>query len=163
MVLLHPPGPQKRRRKADPKGKFHTNHINPLSTTHHMIERVNDLIDLIVLRQALNNPRSSTELNNWMDEKLDNRMEAFTSVNRFLRDMLDKAESKISMLEERHTKTELEKLDLLLQLKDADAQIKLKDADAQIKLKDAELKHEKEIFAYKMELEKSKHSRPQGL
>ena len=119
-----------------------------------MIERVNDLIDLIVLRQALNNPRSSTELNNWMDEKLDNRMEAFTSVNRFLRDMLDKAESKISMLEERHTKTELEKLDLLLQLKDA---------DAQIKLKDAELKHEKEIFAYKMELEKSKHSRPQGL
>jgi len=95
-----------------------------------MIERVNDLIDLIVLRQALNNPRSSTELNNWMDEKLDNRMEAFTSVNRFLRDMLDKAESKISMLEERHTKTELEKLDLLLQLKDADAQIKLKDADA---------------------------------
>ena len=39
-----------------------------------MIERVNDLIDLIVLRQALNNPRSSTELNNWMDEKLDNRM-----------------------------------------------------------------------------------------
>jgi len=127
-----------------------------------MIERVNDLIDLIVLRQALNNPRSSTELNNWMDEKLDNRMEAFTSVNRFLRDMLDKAESKISMLEERHTKTELEKLDLLLQLKDADAQIKLKDADAQIKLKDAELKHEKEIFAYKMELEKSKHSRPQG-
>ena len=128
-----------------------------------MIERVNDLIDLIVLRQALNNPRSSTELNNWMDEKLDNRMEAFASVNRFLRDMLDKAESKISMLEERHTKTELEKLDLLLQLKDADAQIKLKDADAQIKLKDAELKHEKEIFAYKMELEKSKHSRPQGL
>ena len=128
-----------------------------------MIERVNDLIDLIVLRQALNNPRSSTELNNWMDEKLDNRMEAFTSVNRFLRDMLDKAESKISMLEERHTKTELEKLDLLLQLKDADAQIKLKDADAQIKLKDAELKHEKEIFAYKMELKKSKHSRPQGL
>ena len=128
-----------------------------------MIERVNDLIDLIVLRQALNNPRSSTELNNWMDEKLDNRMEAFTSVNRFLRDMLDKAESKISMLEERHTKTELEKLDLLLQLKDADAQIKLKDADAQIKLKDAELKHEKEIFTYKLELEKSKHSRPQGL
>lgn len=128
-----------------------------------MIERVNDLIDLIVLRQALNNPRSSTELNNWMDEKLDNRMEAFTSVNRFLRDMLDKAESKISMLEERHTKTELEKLDLLLQLKDADAQIKLKDADAQIKLKDAELKHEKEIFAYKLELEKSKHIRPQGL
>ena len=128
-----------------------------------MIERVNDLIDLIVLRQALNNPRSSTELNNWMDEKLDNRMEAFTSVNRFLRDMLDKAESKISMLEERHTKTELEKLDLLLQLKDADAQIKLKDADAQIKLKDAELKHEKEIFTYKLELEKSKHIRPQGL
>jgi len=109
-----------------------------------MIERVNDLIDLIVLRQALNNPRSSTELNNWMDEKLDNRMEAFTSVNRFLRDMLDKAESKISMLEERHTKTELEKLDLLLQLKDA------------------EIKHAKEIFTYKLELEKSKHSRPQG-
>ena len=109
-----------------------------------MIERVNDLIDLIVLRQALNNPRSSTELNNWMDEKLDNRMEAFTSVNRFLRDMLDKAESKISMLEERHTKTELEKIDLLRQLKDA------------------EIKHAKEIFTYKLELEKSKHSRPQG-
>jgi len=164
MDLLLPPRPQKRRREADPKGKFHANHINPPNTIHHMIEYVSDIVDLIALRQALNNPRSSMELNNWMDS----RMEAFTSVNSFLRDMLDKAESKISTLEEKHTKAELEKIDLLLQLKNAELkhENQMKNAElkhenqmknAMIELKDAELKHEKEISAYKLELEKSKN------
>ena len=47
-----------------------------------------------------------------MDEKLDNKMEAFSSVNRFLRDMVDKAETKILRLEEQNaelrSKLELE-------------------------------------------------------
>ena len=87
-----------------------------------------------MLHQALNNPRSSMELNNWVDKKLDNRLEAFAAVNRFLGDMLNKAESKISMLEERRTKAELEKINLLLQLKDA------------------ELKHLREIKALEIKL-----------
>ena len=70
------------------------------------------MLDLIVLGQALKNPRSSVTLNSWMDEKLDNKMEAFSSVNRFLRDMVDKAEAKILRLEEQNaelrSKLELE-------------------------------------------------------
>jgi len=128
-----------------------------------MIQCVSDVVDLIVLRQALNNPKSSMELNNWMDEKMDNRMEAFTSVNNILRNMLDKAESKTLTLGEMHTKAVLEKQDLLLQLKNAEVKHENQLKIAEIKLKDAELKHEKEINMYKLELEKSKHSRPQGL
>ena len=71
-----------------------------------------EMLDLIVLGQALKNPRSSVTLNSWMDEKLDNKMEAFSSVNRFLRDMVDKAETKILRLEEQNaelrSKLELE-------------------------------------------------------
>jgi len=59
-----------------------------------------EMLGLMVLGQALKNPRSSVTLNEWMDEKLDNKMEAFSSVNRFLRDMVDKAETKILRLEE---------------------------------------------------------------
>jgi len=124
---------------------------------HHMIQCVSDVVDLIVLRQALNNPKSSMELNNWMDEKMDNRMEAFTSVNNILRNMLDKAESKTLTLGEMHTKAVLEKQDLLLQLKNAEVKHENQLKIAEIKLKDAELKHEKEINMYKLELEKSKH------
>jgi len=58
-----------------------------------------EIIGVLVLEQALKNPRSSVALNEWMDEKLDNRMEAFTSVNRFLRDMVDKLEIKNEKLE----------------------------------------------------------------
>jgi len=122
-----------------------------------MIQCVSDVVDLIVLRQALNNPKSSMELNNWMDEKMDNRMEAFTSVNNILRNMLDKAESKTLTLGEMHTKAVLEKQDLLLQLKNAEVKHENQLKIAEIKLKDAELKHEKEINMYKLELEKSKH------
>ena len=106
-----------------------------------MISCVAEITDLIMLRQALNNPKSSMELNNWMDDKLENKMEAFSSMNRFLKDMLDKAESRISQLEESNAKAESEKIDLLLQLQNAESQ----------------LKHEKEITTYKLELEKSKY------
>ena len=97
------------------------------------------MLELIVLSQALNNPKSSVTLNEWMDEKVDNRMEAFLSVNRFLKDAVERSEAKIMKLEEQnamlhakleadnahrmvneHLKTQMEKLeaknDQLLQL-----------------------------------------------
>ncbi len=46
----------------------------------------------MVLAQALGNPKSSRVLNEWIDEKLDGRFEAFESVNRHLRGMVDKLE-----------------------------------------------------------------------
>jgi predicted RNase H-like nuclease (RuvC/YqgF family) len=61
-----------------------------------------DVLSHVVLGQALNNPRSSIALNEWMDEKLENRMEAFASVNRFLRDSVEKAENKVQKLEEQN-------------------------------------------------------------
>ena len=58
---------------------------------------------------------------------------------------------------EKHTKAELEKVDLLMQLKNAELKHENQMKNAMIELKDAELKHEKEISAYKLELEKSKN------
>ena len=67
-----------------------------------MCDSYDEMLGLMVLGQALKNPRSSVTLNDWMDEKLDNKMEAFSSVNRFLRDMVDRAETKILRLEEQN-------------------------------------------------------------
>ncbi len=101
-------------------------------TRNSLCHSWDELLGLIALGQAFNNPKSSVALNEWMDEKLDNRMEAFTSVNRILKDMLDKAETKLSMLQEQNAKAALE-------------------------LKDLEIKHEREITSYKLELQNAKH------
>ena len=64
-----------------------------------MLRALDELIGVIMLEQALKNPRSSVALNEWLEETLDNRMEAFTSVNRFLRDMVDRLEQRNAELQ----------------------------------------------------------------
>lgn len=57
-----------------------------------------ETMGLILLGQALNSPRSSVTLNEWMDEKLDSKMDSFASVNRFLRDTVSKLEDQNTQL-----------------------------------------------------------------
>jgi len=65
------------------------------SVFYHFYE---ETMGLILLGQALNNPKSSVTLNEWMDEKLDNKMDSFASVNRFLRDTVAKLEDQNTQL-----------------------------------------------------------------
>ena len=64
-----------------------------------MLHALDEMIRVMMWEHALKNPRSSVALNEWLEETLDNRMEAFTSVNRFLRDMVDRLEQRNAELQ----------------------------------------------------------------
>lgn len=68
-----------------------------------MCRSFEDTCDLILLGQVMRNPKSNVALNELIDEKLDSRFEAFWSVNKFLKDMVDRLETRISALHEENT------------------------------------------------------------
>ena len=64
-----------------------------------MLHALDEMIRVMMWEHALKNPRSSVALNEWLEETLDNRMEAFTSANRLLRDMVDRLEQRNAELQ----------------------------------------------------------------